>query len=228
MNWMFVLSIAVVLVPTFGIGWYIYRSDKYDKEPGWLLLLSFAWGALSVLPIYFIEGFLETSQGLSPEDGFGELAALSFGVIAFPEEFFKYIFLVLVIYSQKAFNEPLDGMVYAFFVALGFASAENIVYAYNHGIEITAFRMATALPAHIIFAGLMGFFLGRAKFNPKQRIVFLFLAFLFPWFAHGLYDFFLLQLFNEALMLTSLVILFVGSFFTIRAFRKQLKESPWK
>ena len=46
------------LAPVFIIAGYIYFRDKYEREPIGLLLLSLFFGALTVVPVLFLEGFL--------------------------------------------------------------------------------------------------------------------------------------------------------------------------
>ena len=42
-------------------------------------------------------------------------------------------------YNDVAFNEPMDGIVYAVMISLGFATVENIAYVLNNpGQEISS------------------------------------------------------------------------------------------
>ena len=81
-------------------------------------------------------------------------------------------------------------------IGMGFATLENLLYivvrtsdvqvAFNIGVM----RMITAIPAHAIFAIVMGYFVGWAKFAGPQRNRYLFKGLLSAVFLHGLYDFF--------------------------------------
>jgi RsiW-degrading membrane proteinase PrsW (M82 family) len=70
-----------------------------------------------------------------------------------------------VLYNNKNFNEPFDGIVYAVIVSMGFATIENIIYVFQYGFATGILRLFTAVPAHAAFGILMGYFLGKAKFT---------------------------------------------------------------
>lgn len=181
--------IVLALAPVFIIAGYVYFRDKYEKEPLHLLLLALLFGVISVIPILFLEQFL---------DGFtryfnGLLAAAwkAFVVAAFSEELFKFIALYLLIWKSPEFNEKFDGIVYAVFVSLGFAAVENIMYVTGNGFSTGIARALTAVPAHAIFGVTMGFYFGMAKFYEKEQKKLKQKALFFPIILHGIYDFIL-------------------------------------
>jgi RsiW-degrading membrane proteinase PrsW (M82 family) len=117
----------------------------------------------------------------------------AFVVAAFTEELFKFLFVMILIWRSKHFNEQFDGIVYAVYVSMGFAMVENVLYVLDGGLSTALVRAFTAVPAHAIFAVSMGYFLGRAKFNKTRRVTFLFAAIGMPILLHGLYDFILMS-----------------------------------
>ena len=155
------------LAPVFIIAGYVYFRDKYEKEPIRLLLLSLFFGALTVIPIMFLESFLAGFAGLF--SGLSAAAWNAFIVAAFSEELFKCIVLYLLIWKSRDFNEKFDGIVYAVFVSLGFAAVENVLYVMGNGVGTGISRAITAVPAHAIFGITMGFYFGMAKFYEKKR-----------------------------------------------------------
>jgi RsiW-degrading membrane proteinase PrsW (M82 family) len=177
------------LAPVFIIAGYIYFRDKYEREPISLLLLSLFVGALTVIPILFLESFLSGFGSLF--SGLGKAAWNAFVVAAFSEELFKYIALYLLIWKRKEFNDKLDGIVYAVFISLGFAAVENVLYVMGNGFGTGAIRAITAVPAHAIFGITMGFYFGMAKFYEKKRYQLKQKALLYPIILHGIYDFIL-------------------------------------
>ncbi|AHW59995.1 Membrane proteinase PrsW, cleaves anti-sigma factor RsiW, M82 family [Draconibacterium orientale] len=193
-----VLSLAPVVV----IAAYIYFRDKYEKEPLRLLLFALLVGGLTVIPILFLERFLDRFTVLFP--WLFAAAWKAFAVAAFSEELFKYLALYLLIWKSPEFNEKFDGIVYAVYVSLGFAAVENILYVMDGGLSTGIMRAITAVPAHAIFGITMGFYFGLAKFYEKQRQSLKQKALLFPILLHGIYDFIL---FTEIGWLT---IVFVG------------------
>jgi len=190
------------LAPVFIIGGYIYFRDKYEKEPIRLLLLALFLGALTVIPILFLESFLESFTNLFP--GISAAAWKAFVVAAFSEELFKYVALYLLIWKSREFNEKFDGIVYAVFVSLGFAAVENILYVTDNGYGTGLMRAVTAVPAHAIFGITMGFYFGMAKFYPKKENQLKLKALFYPIVLHGIYDFILFT------GIEWLIIVFVG------------------
>jgi RsiW-degrading membrane proteinase PrsW (M82 family) len=181
--------IILSLAPVFIIAGYIYFRDKYEKEPIRLLLKALLFGALTVIPITFLESFLSSFSQLF--SGLGAAAWNAFVVAAFSEELFKYIALYLLIWRSKEFNDKFDGIVYAVFVSLGFAAVENILYVTGNGHFTGIMRAITAVPAHAIFGVTMGFYFGMAKFYEKQQYQLKIKALLYPIILHGIYNFIL-------------------------------------
>lgn len=181
--------IILALAPVFIIAGYVYFRDKYEKEPLRLLALALLSGALTVIPVIFVEGFLSSFST------FGNLldaAWDAFVVAAFTEEVFKFLALYLLIWKSPEFNEKFDGIVYAVFVSLGFAGVENIMYVTGNGFQTGITRAITAVPAHAIFGVTMGFYFGLAKFYEKERKQFRTRALVYPIILHGIYDFILM------------------------------------
>jgi RsiW-degrading membrane proteinase PrsW (M82 family) len=114
----------------------------------------------------------------------------AFFKVALVEEFSKFIFIRFILYNNKNFNEPFDGIVYACMVGMGFATLENIIYVFQYGAPTGFIRIFTAVPAHATFAVLMGYFLGKAKFTHRKELYYSFLALLIPTAFHGAYDYF--------------------------------------
>ena len=51
----------------------------------------------------------------------------AFFIVAFIEEFSKYVIVRYYNQPKKGFNEPFDGIIYAVMVSMGFAAVENIM-----------------------------------------------------------------------------------------------------
>ena len=156
-----------------------------------------------------------------------EQAVHAFLLVALIEEFSKFIFVRGVLYKNKHFNEPFDGIVYSVMVSMGFATFENILYAFQNGIGTAVFRMFTAVPAHACFAILMGYYLGKAKFEHRKAY--------FAWYGlgiaalfHGAYDYFLFISFVPGIALGALVSLGVGAWLSRKAIRIHQHASPFK
>ena len=124
------------------------------------------------------------------------IATFSYLVVAFSEESGKFIGLRLYSYTRKSFDEPLDGIVYAVMVSMGFATVENILYvekyvAAGKALEIGLYRMFLSVPAHATFAVVMGYFVGKAKFDRANSFSLLLTGLIGAIIFHGTFDFFL-------------------------------------
>lgn len=203
MNPLLLISVLPVVI----LLGYIYLKDKNEREPLGLLLKAFFCGTLVAVTI-LLWGIVEGIAGFSLT-AFAENSAVlkSFFQAAIPEEGLKFLFLYLLIWNHKEFNEHFDGIVYAVFVSMGFACVENILYVYSGGFGTGVARALLAVPGHFLFAVIMGYFFSRARFTPSKRKYLLAMAFICPVLAHGLYDTlcFAMEMYGEATGLSSVL-----------------------
>ncbi len=188
----FWVLLALALAPSIYLGVVIYGRDKYDPEPKRILLVAFLWGCFSVVPALIL-GALASKMGFGISHSFLGTAFYAFAVVGLSEELSKFVMLRLHAYRRPEFNEPFDGIVYAAFVALGFATVENIAYVFQHGFGTGVMRMFTAVPAHFSFGVIMGYYVGKAKFAPKHRFSLMTQGVFYAVVMHGAYDFFIMQ-----------------------------------
>jgi protease PrsW len=181
--------LGIALAPGLAIMLYIYLKDKHEREPLFLLFISFLYGAFSTMITLAISFPLDFLVTLKENDVVHEFVEAFFKV-ALIEEFSKFFFVRFILYRNKNFNEPFDGIVYAVMVSMGFATLENVVYVYNYGMETGILRMFTAVPAHATFGVIMGYFLGIGKFRHSNQVAFSVIALLTATFFHGAYDYF--------------------------------------
>lgn len=219
------LLLALALAPGAAIALYIYLKDKHEREPLGLLLLSFFYGALSVIVTLLISMPLEVI--LINKQSAAELFADAFFKVALVEEFSKFIFIRFILFRNKNFNEPFDGIVYAAMVGMGFATLENILYVYQYGIPTGIMRMFTAVPAHGCFAILMGYYLGRAKFTHQRKLYYSLLALISATVFHGLYDYFLFITFVPGIWIGAAVSLIVMLILSRKAIKIHQAASPF-
>jgi RsiW-degrading membrane proteinase PrsW (M82 family) len=186
---MLVFSIlAAAIAPGISLLTYVYLKDRYDAEPVHMVVRMFLLGMLVVIPIMVIQRGLLLWFGDSP-------VAFAFLISAGVEESLKWFVLYHIIYNHTEFDEPYDGIVYATAVALGFATLENVLYAFFQPSSFGSLLVRALLPVsgHALFGVTMGYYLGKAKFaaGPRTRL-FLALSIILPLFWHGLYDWIML------------------------------------
>jgi protease PrsW len=184
--------IAIALAPGIAICIYILYKDIYNREPRLNLFVSFILGCLAIIPALIFE----TAFGNGVESSLAGVAIFSYGIVAFSEEFSKFLGLRFYSYRQKSFDEPLDGIVYSVMVSMGFATIENLMYVLNYaevgkGLEVGIQRMFLSVPAHASFGVVMGYFAGKAKFDSRKSFFLLLTGLLIAIFFHGTFDFFL-------------------------------------
>lgn len=225
MDKLFLLALA--LAPGAVIGLYIYLKDRYEPEPIRLVVLSFFLGFISILITFAISFPVNWLIAIDEKD-LTEQAIHAFLLVALIEEFSKFIFVRWVLYPNKNFNEPFDGIVYAVSVSLGFAGLENILYVMNsdNGVATGFMRMFTAVPAHATFAVLMGYYLGRAKCEPGKSYL-AWYGLLAATLFHGAYDYFWFVSFVPGLWVGAIVSLVVGLVLSRKAIKMHQEASPF-
>lgn len=205
--------IALAIAPGLAICLFIFHRDAYNREPKLNMIVSFFFGVVSVIPAAFIEQYFYGNFSNSIQG----MAIRAFLVVALTEEACKFAALRLYAYRQKSFDEPLDGIVYAVMVSMGFATLENIFYVTKYaqaglGYEVALLRTFLSVPAHATFGVLMGYHVGRAKFNPSRRALLMILGLGWAVFFHGVFDVLLFwQQTEEMEDYTSDIILFVAA-----------------
>lgn len=219
------MLLALAIAPGLAICLLMFVLDKYDPEPVGLLLKSFLLGMFCVaLPLVFqllasMYGFRETNNSLL------DTAFFAYGIVGLSEEFAKFLVLRFYAYPKNAFNEPLDGIVYAVMIGMGFATLENIAYVGQYGFSTGVARMFLSVPAHATFAILMGYYVGLAKFIPAERNMLLLKGLLIAIFFHGSFDFFLFSGNNILALGAAVFTLIIAARLSYRATRKDMMLS---
>lgn len=144
----------------------VARYDSKRPEPKKQLYLATLLGGLSTIPVIFIQLGLERAN----PGGMSGALYTAFFVAALTEESAKALALYFAVWRHPAFDERLDGIVYATRAGLGFALVENVGYlmgaeSTSGFIGIFVVRAILAVPGHAIYAGYMGYWAARKKFD---------------------------------------------------------------
>lgn len=186
------LILLAALAPIAILAYYIYRRDKFQKEPVKELLKAFGMGILSVPVSLLISTPLEFAGFYSMEtQTLLDAVKLSFLGAAIPEEIAKFLMLWLFVRKSRCFDENVDGIVYASVVSLGFAAVENILYLvtnYESWISVGITRALFSVPGHFFFGVLMGYYYSLFRFYPAAGRKVKWLVLGAPILAHGLFD----------------------------------------
>ncbi len=187
--------ILTAVTPGIALAVVIYLVDKHDREPVKLLVKTFIGGAIITIPTVFLESFL---VGFNIFGGIIGIAYQAFIVAGFSEEFMKRLVVNKVAYYDKHFDEKLDGIVYAVFSALGFATVENIIYVvfrFSDVESVGVYRAVLSVPAHMLFAVTMGYYLSLAKFSKTEveKRFYYKKSLTAPMLLHGTFNFILMS-----------------------------------
>lgn len=193
----------IAITPAIVIVLSLYLSDRHDREPFKILVLTYLLGALSVIPIIIVEEILLMFNVFTDI-----LYALytSFIVAGLTEEFFKRLIVLKFPYRTKYFNEKLDGIIYSVFASMGFATVENIVYVvyrYANNPHVGLYRGIFSVPAHAVFAITMGYYLSLSRYDTDERRkrINLRRSLYMPILLHGTFNFILMSRIPQLTML---------------------------
>ena len=212
------LLIAAAVVPALVLLIYVYRCDRLEKEPTRLLAGLVLWGMAATFLSVVTESAGAVALAYLLPGGENNRAYgfwMFFVVVALSEEGFKYLILKWRTWRSPYFNCRFDGVVYAVFVALGFALWENIGYVMMYGFGAALMRAITAVPGHASFGVFMGACYGMARLyeNAGERDRSRFwrvLAVLLPTVLHGIYDYIAV---NETADVSATFVIFVVAVF---------------
>ena len=205
------LLILPILIPLAFWAAYHYHKDRHLPEPPVNLAACFVLGlgaaGLSKLMYLGLEplGLRFDAAALAVDNPKGLLlfSLLAIGPI---EELAKMLPFVLVAMRFKAFDEPLDGIIYASFIALGYAAAENMHYLeFLTPLEAAARGFAGPV-VHMLFASIWAYSTTQAFLAGQSLLLPAALGFLLSALLHGAYDFLVLLEPVSALPIAALMI----------------------
>lgn len=161
-------GVILALIPA--VIWLVmfYLLDRAEPEPKANIFSVFILGGLLAQAVGqpLINNFFEVNQWAS--DSLALKIAAGILIVGIVQEFLKYAAIRYTIFRSAEFDERIDGIIYGAAAGLGYATMLNINYVLSHGgveLGVGAIRIAMTALAQASFAGLTGYFLGRAKFE---------------------------------------------------------------
>jgi RsiW-degrading membrane proteinase PrsW (M82 family) len=165
-----ILGMVLALLPLVGVLLAVRIIDRWEPEPRGLLVLAVAWGAVAAVGITLGFDILITLV-IGYDDSMMREAFSAVVQAPIVEEFAKGLGVYLIfVTARRAFDGPIDGVVYGALVGAGFAFTENIQYfaiSFIEGgvadVSTTFFVRGILSPfAHVMFTSITGFALGLA------------------------------------------------------------------
>lgn len=230
--------IALVIAPIAFLVWFFYTRDKLNPEPRGLILRVFLLGMLVAIPVVLLQWLLPLPKLW--------MAILGAPILA---ELGKFAVVRQSVYTSPEFDEPVDGIIFAAVVGLGFATLENIAV-----LLLTYFTLANIAPTgadvalsplravldlfavrgllgamgHALWSCFWGYGLGMGKFTPSsQAQSFVWKGLLAAILTYALFN--TLALFPGIWPKLLMVLLLAGSWFIVlRGIDRTLAMTPQK
>lgn len=166
------LILVAGFVPMIFYSTVMWWVDRYEKEPWWLLVLTFLWGAVPSIILALI-GQLVGGSVLGARDGsIGDALVMASILAPLTEEIAKGLAVVgIFLFFRREIDSLLDGVVYGSLVGFGFAATENVFYflgAWSEGgigsMLVLAFLRAVVFGLnHAFFSSLFGMGMALAR-----------------------------------------------------------------
>ncbi|PIX93672.1 MAG: hypothetical protein COZ25_09480 [Ignavibacteria bacterium CG_4_10_14_3_um_filter_37_18] len=167
----FASALAAFLPIAFYL-FFVWKFDRFDREPVGLYLKHFLWGAVGAILLALAGSFIFSFfLSFSIHDPGIRHRTETIIVAPFIEEITKGMFLLFTI-SNRKFDNITDGIVYGGAIGLGFGMTENFTYFLTYGktfdnwLMLVLVRTSFTAVMHCVATASFGAFLGYAKFKP--------------------------------------------------------------
>lgn len=176
-----VIAAAIGIIPVFA--WLFFALKKGHSlfsDPN-LLLKIFFWGVLTAIPAGIFEIAVAETKSDSElvmaikkiwaQQGASLALVLPSLIVALIEEFSKGLGIIISMKSAKL-RAASDGIILGMITGLAFAVTENGVYFANAMktqdasalISVVILRFLFSSSSHLVYSGIVGLFLAKAKF----------------------------------------------------------------
>ena len=167
----FSFAISPILILAF----VLYLKFKFSIKSYVNIRNAVLLGIIGVVVLLLANYLIELQWG-GDYKNMRRMAFFVFVVIAFSSELAKFIPLKFSFYKLSNFSGPFEGIIYSIFISLGFSMVATVLYAYDIVGSLDKFHNFTlflyTLPlASLVFAIVMGFFVGMAKLRKNNRVL---------------------------------------------------------
>jgi RsiW-degrading membrane proteinase PrsW (M82 family) len=217
--------LSYFLAPAISLILLVYLKLRLKIKTNKYLYQAFLFGLISVI-IVIIGQLLMDATGINYLKNIKRTAFFAMVIIAFGSELGKFIILRYIFFVKKSFYGPVDGIIYSVFIGLGFATATTVLLGFKLiSSEVDYLYLFTNAPANIIFAVILGFFVGLGKTRENRFIdsmTGLFAATIF----HGLYTFSFLTKDPRLLLLFAIGSVIIIILLVIKALSTKIYDNP--
>ncbi len=162
------LGLVFSLVPAALWLVVFYGFDRAEPEPKHLVLRVFLGGAVlfAALSTPVLDRFFQIDAWLYATWWSRLLGGIL--IVGLIEQSIVYLAVRALAFEHPEFDERVDGVIYAVAAGLGVATVINFQYVLERGgvdLDIGSVRMVVNTLAYASFAGLLGYFIGQARFE---------------------------------------------------------------
>lgn len=177
----FLVSVIAALIPALFYVGFVLWLDQHEKEPWWLLLLSFLWGAIPAVLMALVAQMLLDI----PTTWIFSQATVAYEIVGgsiwapITEEISKGLGVILILLlARREIDSVLDGIIYGALAGLGFAFTENVLYfgmaiaedGWGSWAVVVLLRTIPFGLNHALFTGLIGAGVAAAYINRNSLI----------------------------------------------------------
>jgi RsiW-degrading membrane proteinase PrsW (M82 family) len=157
--------VAAAIAPALLLLWLVVAADS-RPEPPRVVWTAFVLGALSIYVLDYITNWLVPHIPVTHHPWLAVNETALF-IASIPEETLKIFVIAIIAYRARAFDEPMDGVVYGTAVGLGFAAHENIGYltGANDWGTLAIVRGILTVPFHGALGAIAGAYIANARFG---------------------------------------------------------------
>ena len=153
-----IYAFFVGLLPAAIWLWFWLHEDSAHPEPRSILTLTFTTGmAMIFLAIPLEAIFMKCVPGggiACPPIGFPLMQPWQFLAWASVEEILKFAAVFIAALHTKAYDEPIDAIIYMMCAALGFAALENMLFILNNTTAMTPNVLGTGFLSTVFLTNL--------------------------------------------------------------------------
>src|SRR6266487_1803571 len=192
-------AIFIPAIPAVCIFLLVNFIDRFEREPWFLRLAAFLWGAIiAIPPALFIERNFDSILQNLLDPNSNELLRIALqGLNAgITEETIKGLGLLLLFFVLRdEFDDVVDGIIYGALIGAGFAMVENFRYfaldSKNFLVFLIVGRIILGWLGHSTFIACFGAALGYVRYTRVRwkQIVIPLLGFLIAVGLHSFFDF---------------------------------------
>jgi RsiW-degrading membrane proteinase PrsW (M82 family) len=189
------------------------KEDSVHPEPRGLIVITFGAGMVAVVFTLFLQQFIykHTSSYI------GETSITFYFLLALVEEVLKYIAAYVVALRSRAFDEPIDALIYLVTAALGFTALENAFFLFGplssgnilDTVVTGNMRFVGASVLHVMTSAIVGLSLALSFYKSRTvRRYMILIGILVATLLHTLFNLSIMSNSGSNLFVTFLVLWF--------------------